>query len=376
MNITARLTNGAVLQRGAGIIETMIGILIGMIVMLVIYNVLTLAESYKRATVGVAEAQTTGLFAQFFVSREIANGGAGLDIGIDELSTCNNDWTLKPIPALITDGGGSNLSDSVAVFYSTSPRVANPVLFKTGGNVIVGNPTLSPVTVQTPNGLSIGDEVIVTDKVGNCSLLTITALTAPDVSGYVTLNYTTLAADFPYPSSSKLVNLAQMQRVLYTVDPAKQQLYSTDLDPTKAAVANPLAQNIVLMKAQYGIDNAPLDGIIDFWTSADAITPGADGLDYSAAIIGSAATTATQIKWIKAVRIAIVVRSDEPDLKDLTLVNQPSRYLFNCSVNTNAGCQGRIQIDNAFLGGIFVDGYRYKIYETTIPLRNTIWNSP
>jgi type IV pilus assembly protein PilW len=369
-----RLASGHARQRGAGIIETMIGILIGMIVMLVIYNVLTLAESYKRATVGVAEAQTTGLFAQFFVAREISNGGAGLDIGIDELSTCNNDWTLKPIPALITDGGGANLSDSLVVFYSTSPRVANPVLFKTGGNVIIGNVTPTPFSVQTPNGLSVGDEVIVTDKVGNCSLLTITVLTPPDVSGYVTLNYTTLAPDFPYPSSSKLVNLAQMQRVLYTVDPAKQQLYSTDLDPTKGGVANPLAQNIVLMKAQYGVDNNA-DGIIDFWTSADAITPGADGFDYSTAIIGSAATTATQIKWFKAVRIAVVVRSDEPDLKDQTLVNQPSRFLFNCSTN-NAACQGRIQLDNAFLGGIFVDGYRYKIYETTIPLRNTIWNSP
>ncbi|HEX8012776.1 MAG TPA: PilW family protein [Casimicrobiaceae bacterium] len=362
-------------QRGAGIIETMIGILIGLIVMLVVYSVLTLAESYKRTTVGVAEAQTTGLFAQFFAARELSNGGAGLDIGIDDLATCNNDWTLKPIPVLITDGGGANLSDSFVVFYSTSPRVANPVLFKSGGNVTVGNVALTPVTVQTPNGLAVGDEVIVTDRVGNCSLLTITALTAPDVSGYVTLDYATTAPDFSYPPSSKLVNLAQMQRVLYTVDPAKQQLYSTDLDPTiVGAVPNPLAQNIVLMKAQYGIDNNN-DGIVDFWTSANAITPGADGFDYSAAVIGSAATTATQIKWLKAVRIAMVARSDEPDLKDKTLVGQASRYLFNCSVNTDAGCQGRIKIDSG-VGGILQDGYRYKIYETTVPLRNTIWNAP
>ena len=56
----------------------MIGILIGMIVVLVIYNVFALAEGYKRTTVGAADAQTTGLYAQFVLSREISNSGNGL----------------------------------------------------------------------------------------------------------------------------------------------------------------------------------------------------------------------------------------------------------------------------------------------------------
>ncbi len=48
-------------QRGMGIVETMVGILIGMVVVLAVYNVFALAEGYKRTTVGVADAQTTGL---------------------------------------------------------------------------------------------------------------------------------------------------------------------------------------------------------------------------------------------------------------------------------------------------------------------------
>jgi type IV pilus assembly protein PilW len=61
----------------------MIGILIGMIVILVIYNVFALSEGYKRAAVGAADAQSTGLYAQFVLSREIHNAGNGLlDSGI------------------------------------------------------------------------------------------------------------------------------------------------------------------------------------------------------------------------------------------------------------------------------------------------------
>ena len=65
-------------QRGMGIVEVMVGILIGMIVVLAIYNVFSLAEGYKRTTVGVADAQTTGLFAQFMLAREIGNAGTGI----------------------------------------------------------------------------------------------------------------------------------------------------------------------------------------------------------------------------------------------------------------------------------------------------------
>ena len=138
------------------------------------------------------------------------------------------------------------------------------------------------------------------------------------------------------------------------------------------------------MKAQYGIDVnnnkiimplGPPNG--GFWTSAvpPALNPNnTNGIDYSAANIGSAATTAQTILTMKAIRIGIVVRSDEPNLKDQALKNQPAQYLFNCSVNTDVGCPGRLKVDNVANGGVLADGYRYRLYETTIPLRNTIWN--
>ena len=56
----------------------MVGILIGMIVILVVFNILSVAEGYRRTTVGASDAQITGLLSQFVAGRDAANGGAGI----------------------------------------------------------------------------------------------------------------------------------------------------------------------------------------------------------------------------------------------------------------------------------------------------------
>ena len=44
-------------------VETMVGILIGLIVIVVTFNILAVAEAHKRTTVGAADAQITGLLS-------------------------------------------------------------------------------------------------------------------------------------------------------------------------------------------------------------------------------------------------------------------------------------------------------------------------
>jgi type IV pilus assembly protein PilW len=375
-------------QRGAGIIETMIGILIGLLVVLVIYQVFAASQGYKRLTTAEADAQVTGLFTQFVLGRELANAGAAIATGFDTFAPCSaplaNSWQLKPIPVLITDGGGLNLSDSFVVFYGNPLHVANPVVFL--GPAMV---TPNPFVVQSPNGFKQGDWILAGDPGGNCWLAQINAPPTPDAvyggQGGIDITYTPVpAAPLGFSQSAKMLNLGQdnngqIDRVQYSVDVAKDQLISQVVNPVQGFVAPlpiPIAQNIVLMKAEYGID-VPNNKIVNFWTPAvspaqnPAIT---NGIDYSVGSIGSVATTAPTIRTIKAVRIGIVVRSDEPNLNDQALKNQPAQYLFNCSLNTDVGCQGRIKVDNVANGGVLADGYRYRLYETTIPLRNAIWN--
>ncbi len=384
----------AVRERGAGIIETMVGILIGMIVVAVVYNVLVLAEGYKRSTIGVADAQVTGQLTQYILGRELANGGAALMMGAPDLINCS-DWRLRPLPVMVTAGASANQSDQLLVFYSTSPRVVHPVWF----SGIVNTP--NPLAVDSPNGFKVGDWVIATNRSANCSLANVTGI-APysgtlgpyppaDENGKVALAYTPASA-FNFNADSRVINLGQrMMRIRYLVDwdptavPAlrgKAQLTSQSVnwqDPGAPLPVVPLAQNIVLMKVQYGVDT-DADDLLDCWTSAIAASP-CGGVDFSgptdAAALGGGgafanAATLPQVRSIKAVRVAIVVRSEHQERQDAlsaSLVGQTA-WLFNCAAN-DATCQGRIQIDNTVLE----DYSRYRIYETVIPLRNSIWNN-
>ncbi len=83
------------------------------------------------------------------------------------------------------------------------------------------------------------------------------------------------------------------------------------------------------------------------------------------------------------------MRSDEPDLKQpldpsLASATRAPVVLFNCSANTNALCPGRVVLPAgpvAALGSddcapaIICDTWRYRTYETIVPMRNAIWNN-
>jgi type IV pilus assembly protein PilW len=373
-------------QRGAGIVETMVGILIGMIVVLVIYNIFAVSERYKRDTIGASDAQATGLYAQFVLAREIANGGNGISSAINNLLSCAN-VALRPIPVLITDGGAASVSDRVQTIYSTASRVNWPVYF-VGASTSALYPAMSTATdpfyVQSPNGFRLNDRVIVIGDpsaapgTGPCEATTITNTPVPDGNGVVRINH---AATAIYnPTTAKIVNLGPTadatQQTLFDV--LNGQLRSTNLAAVPP-IANPIAQNVVLLKAQYGVDCLN-NGVIS-WTPATAVNLCGDPLvaqGTSGPVMYTPASVQAfdrfALRRIRAIRIGIVVRSDEPELPKGPTdpqhgpVNQ-SMVLFDCSTH-NTACQGRVLLDNTVL----TDYYRFRTYETVIPLRNPIWN--
>ncbi len=370
-------------QRGVGLIEVMVGILIGMIVVLVIFNTLIVAETYKRSTIGVSDAQITGQLTQFVLGRELANGGNGIMASINELAGCDN-WRLRPMPALITDGGSATASDSVTVFYSNAPTIVHPISF--GASGAAG----TPYPVISPNGFKVNDWVIATETASaatNCALIQVTGITQhpslaayppADVGGRIALSYTLMAGTaFAFTTGSRAVNLGpRMTRTLYSVNAAKQQLDSLDDNPDAVvATAVPVAQNVVLMKVQYGVDadGDPL-GLVDCWTSADNSNTCANGIDYSDTAfqtVPAPATNNQRIRSIKAVRIAIVVRSDDDVKQDTasgSLLNQTAT-LFSCPASI-VRCSTVTILANTVLQ----DYRRYRIYEATIPLRNSLWH--
>jgi type IV pilus assembly protein PilW len=390
--------------RGAGLVETMVGILIGLLVVLAVYNLLSTAEGYRRTTTGASDAQVSGLLSQFMLNRDIGNGGNGVllngDDNLNYLASCtldeagNPDASNRPIPALITDGGAGTIADTIVAFNSGSPRVPWPVNFVDadslpGTDFVVQSPT--GFTSPQPKDARYWVIASVNDGSGRCGRFQITdAVAGPNVAlGEVTLK-TSPASTLTYTANvSKLINLGpvgQATRVRYesynstageacgTTDATRPcQLYTTDL-MTPGAVRNPVAASVVLLKAQYGVDtDAVPDGRIDCWTPADHSNACGDGKDYRPASVET--FSVADLNRIIAIRTAVVVRSDEPDLKDPDLVaaKRPDIVLFNCSLDTDAGCPGRIVLPKGNAGQIIADHWSYRSYETVIPLRNTIF---
>jgi hypothetical protein len=438
-------------QRGAGLIETLVGVTIGLIVVLVIYNLLAVAEGYKRMTTGQADAQITGLISHFVTGQDAGNGGNGLSSAYSDLINCHfdeggigfagrEDMSLKPIPVMITKGGNSDTSDSFLSRGSASMHVVWPVPIRPqgavkvvppGGQIQIQSPTgfMTPARVSLPQVLPNRHWAVTftNDGTGRCGLIMINNATpAADMatSGEVLLTQDSPATTINYIGEAQndagqgayLLSLgheSQATRVRYDI--SNGQLRATNCMTATGCTGqapNPIAQNVVLMKVQLGIDtsatlpNGSLDGTVDCWTTDTQTCPVALPLavppvaipDWDPATLIKAGDPATPfipantLSRIVAVRIGLVVRSDEPDFRDpalfvspaVTLDSKPgtrpatgainASYLFNCAANTTVGCPGRVPVSAGTAPtDIMQNGWRYRIYEAVIPLRNSIY---
>ena len=58
-------------QRGMSLIELMVGVVIGLIAILVIYQTFAVAEGVKRQTISAGDAQKTGMIAMYLIGAEV-----------------------------------------------------------------------------------------------------------------------------------------------------------------------------------------------------------------------------------------------------------------------------------------------------------------
>ncbi|MEP7181562.1 MAG: PilW family protein [Betaproteobacteria bacterium] len=361
-------------HRGFSLVEILVGVVIGLVAVLVIYQVFAVSEGLKRNTTAAGDAQTAGLFTTFLLGQEIGNGGAGLAVSGIDLATCTNTGDIKtlmrPVPVLITDGGADDVSDNVVVFYTVartliSPALFGPGAFKAGADFVA----------QSPNGFDKagGDLIVAIDGAGKCAASKTSKVSDPDASGLVTIEHSAVADDFS--DSSVLMNFGpanRVQKVRYDIDKdilRSQSLLDSDGQPSAAEPVNPVASNIALLKIQYGVETNN-DGIIEWVRGSDK-----DGPWDPATVMGSPQATLAQIR---AVRIGVIVRTDQPVTKLDAEGSDWQAYvqsgynwtLFDCSTH-DAKCVGRL---TGTLGAYKGQYFRYRTYEQVIPLRNAIWN--
>jgi type IV pilus assembly protein PilW len=379
-------------HRGFGLVEVMVGLVIGLIAVLVIYQVFNVAEGFKRNTTAAGEAQSTGLFSTFLLGMELANGGTAMADSAADLATCpdtgNIATSFRPIPVLITDGGGGTVNpnpDSFVVNYSIASTLSSTAMFNYK-DPVAKTTTYGPgdpFNIQSAGGFHVGDLIVsINPALPDCRSSKITAVSATgtqtvdlygtltDVAS-VTITHTGTAISYDgdgRPGLSMLFNMGpadRAQKIRYSLNGGV--LYSTPLldangQPLAVPVGNPLASNVVMMKVEYGIDS-DLDalGLLDTWVQANA----GGGWDPASMLPG----TVTKINQVKAIRIGIIVQSEQ---FDQTLGNY-DWVLFDCSNANKALCPGRLT-GTINASAVPPGNWRFKKYETIIPLRNAIWN--
>lgn len=355
-------------HRGFGIVEVMVGVVIGLVALLIIYQALALSEGYRRTTTAGGDAQSTGMISSYVLAQDLGNAGNTLADTSQDLMVCDPAASfaanLRPIPVLIQDGGADDAPDTVSVFYGVNRRLVTPVGTRPPVHV-AGAPFLT----QSPMGWAAGHSFIIANSnaaaVPRCEMGRATAIVGPDALGVVTISHSGVANSYQQPSW--IVNLGpsnQVRKVTYDIQNGVLRTTNLlDAVPTP----NPIASNVIHMEAQYGIDNNG-DNAIDVWvTGRDAPWRPADVLNANAA----------QLKSIKAVRFALVVRSSQfertTDAEGRAAPTDTTRALnadFKATFFACGGCPGEVT-DVTFPN---TANYRYRVYEQTVVLRNQIWN--
>ncbi|MEJ5211077.1 MAG: PilW family protein [Burkholderiales bacterium] len=363
-------------QGGVTLVELLVGMAVALIATLVITQMYANFEGQKRTSVAGSDAQENGLAALFTLERDIRMAGYGLTA--NPLLTCSNVYSgydgpsgvVTPAPGLTNTAimpvriieGGAN-PDQIELVSSASLRPGVPVQIRQAMPSPAGD-----LKVTNTTGFSVGDVIIVSDGT-NCSVMQITQIQSPaggsGLFGFVHNN----GAGAPFNMAGNITNswpaygvganvyqLGQLVSRRYSVQPSAntRALFVQELIPPGTA-ATPYAADIVDLQAQYGLA-APGSQQVTCWVNATNGGNACDGGNW-------ANPTPAQVGRIRAVRLAVLARS--------AIAEKPSVAGGVCDTTTTLpGWTG----GNFNLSGNW-QCYRYRVFETVVPLRNVIWGS-
>jgi type IV pilus assembly protein PilW len=361
-------------SRGVTLIELMVGMAIGLISTIIITQVFALAEGQKRTTTAGSDAQVNGALSLYTLERNVQMAGFGLTTTRDAFGCpiraqrggTNVTWTLAPV---VINDGASGASDSITTMMGVN---LNPPLPTRVSEAHPADGT--EFLVGSPVGFNVGDAVVAVpesiDAANWCTLFSVTALVS-DASGHHvahTVNSTTgiwnqdpAASILPatgYPAASYLINAGRLVSRRYFVDTTTNSLQEAVTD-TQVGVAEAAARDlypqVVNLQALYGKDTNA-DGIVDTY---DNVTP------------------TTQLGWVqvRTIRIAVVARSTQYERDEVT-TSQPLWDVGNAGTVAGAVPCGDSRCITLTINGVpDWQHYRYKVYDTVVPLRNVLWSS-
>ncbi len=381
-------------SRGFSLVELMVGVALGLLAVLAATQVLVVSEGQKRTATTGTDALVNGSLALYTIERDGKNAGYGLtttsgSLGCEIRAQHGSDpvksFTLTPVT--LTDGA-SGAPDTLKFLASSKNGITLPT------RITVDHPTAAAnFFVDSDVGIAEGDLMIAVPATCSpactstsdtaCKYATVIQVTkdggGPTGGGqgqnqvqhnpsveWNPAGGQNIMPDGGYGANDYLINLGALLDHTYSI--ANNYLRLTDYSTATATTTDyDLFPQIVQLQAVYGKDDGSNggtanDGIIDGW---DAATP-SDNAGWS---------------QIKALRVALVARSQ--NLEKETVTQDGANAGTTCTSATpypssicwnpdpiGSGVKIDVNIGNANPDW---QRYRYRVFESTIPLRNVIW---
>lgn len=386
--MATKMTTGRC-ARGFTLVELMVGMVIGLLVTIIIMQVLSVAEGQKRTSTSGSDAQVNGSLALYALQRDLRMAGYGMSSTTGGLgctvkaqytassgTTSSPTWILAPVQ--ITDGV-NGAPDTIEIMSSAKNSYAVPT------QVVQDHPaTAANFFVDSTLGIAVGDLMIAVPQpsvpctgsnAATCNWCSVFNVT--NVGGQGSGNSSgagqglnqvihnsgnsgpwnqpggqTIFPSTGYPAGSYLIDLGQMVDHLYSVSNANALQLTTFVSTNATSSTADLYPQIVNLQAMYGKDTNG-DGVVDTY---DNVTP-------------------TDWTQVLTVRVALVARSGQYE-KDVVTSANP---LWD--VGTATTVSGATTCGTSKCLTLKVDGltdwqhYRYKVFDTVVPLRNLLWRS-
>jgi type IV pilus assembly protein PilW len=372
----------------------MVSVVIGMLALVFAMRLMTGSEQNRQSAMGGSDSMQNGMLALFSISGDAGQAGYGINDPI--IAGCNTIFSDTGHYALApAQRGTTAIKPLAAVVIENNATGPDRVSFYSG-SAVSGTATLG-LTSSYANGTRINidripygfaqRDVIVVGPVqpgGTCALAQLSDnpanLPPPPGQQYVVIGQ---GGDYRYNSgglgttftggASRLFNLgpaASLSFHTWSVADGFLQLSATDIGNN--AQASAVADNIVSLKAQYGFDTRagaafdPDAGMkVTQWSNtminADGIGETGDAGDW---------------QRIAAVRLAVVARSKNPERPAAGAAcsatpDKPKAFGMNAPSGVTAV---PVTIDVAVTGDpVDWHCYRYRVFETIVPLRNASW---
>lgn len=335
--------------------EILVGCAIALIGIVVMFQLMENSENRKRTTASGSDAQIAGSIAMHNIERDLRLAGNGFGSSAALGCTVNafdnvrgGAFTFPMVPLQIVDGA-SGAPDQLIVLYGNSSTAASGYNFDTSTGT-----TKRMASTSNRGGLMRGDLAFVVGT--TCGLIEITGNTNNDqrTVDHAVGNYTSsqnlastarfnAAAGFTV-ASGQLFTLGERlapRRNIWQIANNRSLTVADDLHNTAAVE---VGEGIVNLQAEYGLDTNG-DFQADLWQAAD---PG---------------------NWRQAVavRVGVLARSQQYERTNVTTTAPAWAGGSFTMTNVDGSTDSTPNDPNDWRH------YRYRVYQTTIPLRNVIW---